>query len=125
MRRLRQLPGVWGLVLLVMGDIAVAIIAYELAWHIRTLSSFGIFEALLPTNALTTIPHNYGMVVLSQVFLLWIVGLYKVNREVKEKRQGKNCQRKERIGKIFLPIGPFATATRYQFLFLLFQALVQ
>ena len=80
MRRVRQLSGVWRLVALVVGDIAVVIATYELAWHIRTLSSFGIFEAPLPKNALTTVPHNYGMIVLSQIFLLWIVGLYKVNR---------------------------------------------
>jgi len=84
-RRLRQLSRVWRLVVLVIGDIAIAIATYELAWHIRTLSSFGIFEAPLPKNVLTTVPHNYGMVVLSQVFLLWIVGLYKVNRDTSGK----------------------------------------
>ena len=30
--------------------------------------------------------------------------LYKVSRDVRYKRQGKNCQGRERIGKIFLPI---------------------
>jgi len=85
MRRLRQLSRVWRLVVLVIGDIAIAIATYELAWHIRTLSSFGIFEAPLPKNVLTTVPHNYGMVVLSQVFLLWIVGLYKVKRNTSGK----------------------------------------
>ena len=84
-RRPRQLSGVWRLVVLVIGDIAIAIATYELAWHIRTLSSFGIFEAPLPKNVLTTVPHNYGMVVLSQVFLLWIVGLYKVNKNTSGK----------------------------------------
>lgn len=85
MRRLRQLSGVWRLGVLVIGDIAVAIATYELAWHIRTLSSFGIFEASLPKSVLTTVPHNYGMVILSQVFLLWIVGLYKVNKNTSGK----------------------------------------
>jgi len=84
-RRLRQLSGVWRPAVLLMGDVAIAIGTFELAWHIRTLSSFGIFEAPLPKNVLTTIPHNYGMVVLSQVFLLWIVGLYKVNRNASGK----------------------------------------
>lgn len=84
-RRVRQLSGVWRLVVLVIGDIAIAIATYELAWHIRTLSSLGIFEAPLPKNVLTTVPHNYVMVVLSQVSLLAIVGLYNINRSTSGK----------------------------------------
>ena len=79
-RRLRQLSGIWRPAVLLIGDVAIAIGTFELAWHIRTLSSFGIFEGPLSRSSLTTAPHNYGMVVLSQVFLLWIVELYKVNR---------------------------------------------
>ena len=85
MRRLRQLPGVRRLAVLVIGDIAIAIATYELAWHIRTLSSLGIFEAALPKNVLAIVPHNYGMVILSQAFLLWIAGLYKINRSTSGK----------------------------------------
>jgi hypothetical protein len=78
MRRLRQLSGVWRLVLLVIGDIAVAIIAYELAWHIRTLSGLGIFEAPLSEDTLVNVPHSYWAVVLSQIVLFSFAGLYRV-----------------------------------------------
>lgn len=84
MRRLRQLSGIWPLALLVSGDIAVAIATYELAWHIPTLSSFGIFwkvlypEAPLPKDSLVNAPHNYWAVVLSQIVLFSLAGLYRV-----------------------------------------------
>jgi len=78
MRRLRQLSGVWRLAFLVIGDIAVAIIAYELAWNIRTISSFGIFEAPLPKDSLVNVPHSYWAVVLSQIVLFSFAGLYRV-----------------------------------------------
>lgn len=77
MRGLRQLSDVWRLALLVIGDIAVAIIAYELAWNIRTISSFGIFEAPLSKDGLVNVPHSYWAVVLSQIVLFSLAGLYR------------------------------------------------
>ena len=78
MKRVRQLSGVWRLVIVLIGDIAVAIATYELAWHIRTLSSFGIFEAPLSEDSLINVPHNCWAVVLSQMVLFSLVGLYRV-----------------------------------------------
>lgn len=85
MRRLRQLSGVWRLALLVIGDIAVAIIAYELAWNIRTISSLGVFEAPLPQDSLTNVPHSYWAVILSQIILFSFAGLYRVKNFTPER----------------------------------------
>ena len=83
-KRLRQLSGAWPLALLIMGDIAIAIATYELAWHIPTLSSFGIFWKLLYPEAarledsLVNAPHNYWAVVVSQIVLFSLAGLHRV-----------------------------------------------
>ena len=76
--RLRQLSGIWRFALLVMGDVAVAVIAYELAWYILTMSSLGVFEALLPQDSLANVPRSYWAIILSQIILFSFAGLYRV-----------------------------------------------
>ncbi|MBA7697915.1 hypothetical protein ES703_106587 [subsurface metagenome] len=62
--------------ILLMGDIIIVIKVYPFSWYLRSLSNLGIFRGALPSDAFQKLPHHLWFIGLTQVFLLYMAGLY-------------------------------------------------
>lgn len=62
--------------ILLIGDIVIAIRVYPFSWYLRSLSSLGIFRSALPFDAFPKIAHHLWFIGLTQIFFLYMAGLY-------------------------------------------------
>ncbi len=62
--------------ILLIGDIIIAIRVYPFSWYLRSLSNLGIFRGALPSDAFQKLPHHLWFIGLTQIFFLYMAGLY-------------------------------------------------
>ena len=62
--------------ILLIGDIIIAIRVYPFSWYLRSLSNLGIFRGALPSDAFPKLPHHLWFIGLTQIFFLYMAGLY-------------------------------------------------
>ena len=74
--------------ILLAGDAVIAIGAYSLSWYLRSVSNLGIFRGALSSDAFQRIPHHLWFIALTQVFFLYMAGLYTTEARPEVKRIG-------------------------------------
>lgn len=62
--------------ILLIGDVIIATGAYSLSWYLRSVSNLGIFGGTLSFDAFQRIPHHLWFIGLTQIFLLYVAGLF-------------------------------------------------
>lgn len=72
--------------ILLSGDVIIAIGAYSFSWYLRSVSNLGIFRGTLSSDAFQRIPHYLWFVALTQVFFLYMAGLYTTEARPEVKR---------------------------------------
>ena len=74
--------------ILLIGDIIIAPGAYSFSWYLRSVSDLGIFRGALSSDAFQRIPHHLWFIALTQVFFLYMAGLYTTEARPEVKRIG-------------------------------------
>ncbi len=72
--------------ILLIGDVIIAIGAYSFSWYLRSVSNLGIFRTALSSDVFQRIPHYLWFVALTQVFLLYLAGLFTTEGRPQVKR---------------------------------------
>ncbi len=72
--------------ILLIGDIIIAPGAYSFSWYLRSVSDLGIFRGALSSDAFQRIPHHLWFIALTQVFFLYMAGLYTTEARPQVKR---------------------------------------
>jgi len=62
--------------ILLIGDVIIAVRVYPFSWYLRSISSLGMFRGALPSDAFQQVPHHLWFIGLTQIFFLYMGGLY-------------------------------------------------
>ncbi len=72
--------------ILLIGDVIIAIGVYSFSWYLRSVTNLGIFRGALSSDAFQRIPHHLWFIALTQVFFLYMAGLYTTEARPEIKR---------------------------------------
>ncbi len=72
--------------ILLIGDVIIAIGAYSFSWYLRSVSNLGILRGTLSSDAFQRIPHYLWFIALTQVFFLYMAGLYIIEGKPQAKK---------------------------------------